>query len=92
MQTLDYPRCHRPMTKPAPNSDLFKRADSLESLFGHLEKTTENLDHVIGDGQQQFEELKQRVERLEKIVQKKPTAPTDNRDQADESQPSEDAA
>ena len=57
MQTLDYPSCHRPMTEPAPNSDLFKRADSLESLFGHLEKTTENLDHVIGDGQQQFEEV-----------------------------------
>ncbi len=80
------------MTEPAPNSEFFKRADNLETLFDHLEKTTENLDEVIGDGQQQFEELKRRVERLAKVVQKKPPVPSDNRDQADESPPSEHAA
>ena len=80
------------MTEPASNSDFLKRADSLETLFNHLEKTTQDLDEVIGDGQQQFEELKQRVERLAKIVQKKLPAPDSHRDQADESPPSEHAA
>jgi|GEM_PF-3393838 len=80
------------MTKPAPNSDLSKQADNLESLFNHLEKTTENLDHVIGDGQQQFEELKERVERLEKIVQKSPTVPTKQPNPDDDAHPSKHAA
>lgn len=80
------------MTEPAPNSDLFKRADNLETLFNHLEKTTRHLDDVIGDGQQEFEELKRRVERLAKVVQKKPPVPGDNRDQGDESSPSDHAA
>ena len=80
------------MTEPASNSDFLKRADNLETLFKHLEKTTQDLDEVIGDGQQQFEELKQRVERLAKIVQKNLPAPDSHRDQADESPPSEHAA
>jgi len=80
------------MAEPAPNSDFLKRADNLEILFNHLEKTTQDLDEVIGDGQQQFEELKRRVERLAEIVQKKPPAPDSQRDQTDESPPSEHAA
>ena len=80
------------MTEPAPNSDFSKRADTLESLFNHLENTTENLDDVIGNGQQQFEELKQRVERLEKIVQKKSPGPNRSPGRVDDSPLSEDAA
>ena len=80
------------MTEPASNSDFLKRADNLETLFNHLEKTTQDLDEVIGDGQQQFEELKQRVERLAKIVQKKLPTPDSHCEQADESPPSEHAA
>ena len=65
-----------------PNSDFLQRANQLESLFTHLEKTVQDLDEVVIDGHQQFEELKQRVERLErkvatvkkKTVKKKTTA------------------
>ena len=63
------------MTKSAPNSDFLQRANQLESLFTHLEKTVQDLDEVVIDGHQQFEELKQRVERLEEVVQKPPAAP-----------------
>mgnify|MGYP006092178483 FL=1 len=63
------------MTESAPNSDFLQRANQLESLFTHLEKTVQDLDEVVIDGHQQFEELKQRVERLEEVVQKPPAAP-----------------
>ena len=80
------------MTEPAPNSEFSKRADNLETLFDHLEKTTRHLDDVIGDGQQEFEELKRRVERLAKVVQKKPPVPGENQEPGDEAPPSEHAA
>ncbi|MCP3695301.1 MAG: SlyX family protein [Planctomycetaceae bacterium] len=60
------------MTESAPNSDFLQRANQLESLFTHLEKTVQDLDEVVIDGHQQFEELKQRVERLEEVVQEPP--------------------
>jgi uncharacterized coiled-coil protein SlyX len=63
------------MTESAPNSDFLQRANQLESLFTHLEKTVQDLDEVVIDGHQQFEELKQRVERLEEVVQEPPVAP-----------------
>ena len=63
------------MTESAPNPDFLQRANQLESLFTHLEKTVQDLDEVVIDGHQQFEELKQRVERLEEVVQEPPVAP-----------------
>ncbi|MEC9004654.1 MAG: SlyX family protein [Planctomycetota bacterium] len=63
------------MTESTPNSDFLQRANQLESLFTHLEKTVQDLDEVVIDGHQQFEELKQRVERLEEVVQEPPVAP-----------------
>jgi len=63
------------MTETAPNSDFVQRANQLESLFTHLEKTVQDLDEVVIDGHEQFEELKQRVERLEEVVQEPPAAP-----------------
>lgn len=69
------PTRNNTMTKSAPNSDFLQRANQLESLFTHLEKTVQDLDEVVIDGHQQFEELKQRVERLEEVVQEPPAAP-----------------
>ena len=65
------------MTEPASNSDLAQRANSLETLFTHLEKTVQDLDEVVTDGHEQFEALKQRVERLEEIVQETPDESSD---------------
>ena len=65
------------MTEPASNSDLVQRANSLETLFTHLEKTVQDLDEVVTDGHEQFEALKQRVERLEEIVQETPDESSD---------------
>ncbi|MEO2020204.1 MAG: SlyX family protein [Pirellulaceae bacterium] len=72
------------MTKSAPNPDFLQRANQLESLFTHLEKTVQDLDEVVIDGHQQFEELKQRVERLEEVVQEPPAAPEIDLDPSDQ--------
>ena len=72
------------MTESAPNSDFLQRANQLESLFTHLEKTVQDLDEVVIDGHEQFEELKQRVERLEEVVQEPPAAPEIDLDPSDQ--------
>ncbi len=78
------PTRNNTMTKSAPNPDFLQRANQLESLFTHLEKTVQDLDEVVIDGHQQFEELKQRVERLEEVVQEPPAAPEIDLDPSDQ--------
>ena len=60
------------MTASSSNSEFLQRAENLEALFTHLEKTVQDLDEVVVTGHQRFQELKSRVERLEELVQEKP--------------------
>ena len=69
---------------PVSRQKIDERVGKLETLFTHLEKTVQDLDEVVIDGHEQFEELKQRVERLEEVVQEPPAAPEIDLDPSDQ--------